>query len=72
MKLHAEPKPLTEPLAGGREGATVVVEPLLGGEVRVAARVLRARRAAVCETLKLLGVGTPRSQVVDACPAPRS
>ena len=30
MKLHAEPKPLTEPLAGGEQGTTVTVEPLLG------------------------------------------
>jgi N-acyl homoserine lactone hydrolase len=35
VKVHAEPKPLTGPLAGGREGTTVVVEPLRAGEVRV-------------------------------------
>ena len=33
MKIHAEPKPLHEPLAGGRQGATVVVEPLISGHV---------------------------------------
>jgi N-acyl homoserine lactone hydrolase len=33
MKIHAEPKPLHEPLAGGRPDATVSVEPLIGGHV---------------------------------------
>jgi N-acyl homoserine lactone hydrolase len=33
MKIHAEPKPLHEPLAGGTQGATVVVEPMVAGHV---------------------------------------
>jgi N-acyl homoserine lactone hydrolase len=33
MKIHAEPKPLHEPLAGGKQGATVVVEPLIAGRI---------------------------------------
>lgn len=33
MKIHAEPKPLHEPLSGGTQGATVVVEPLIAGRV---------------------------------------
>ncbi|MGH2982037.1 MAG: N-acyl homoserine lactonase family protein [Solirubrobacterales bacterium] len=33
MKIHAEPKPLHEPLAGGTQGATVSVEPLIAGRV---------------------------------------
>ena len=33
MKIHAEPKPLHEPLAGGSDGATVSVEPLIAGHV---------------------------------------
>jgi glyoxylase-like metal-dependent hydrolase (beta-lactamase superfamily II) len=33
MKIHAEAKPLHEPLAGGRQGATVTVEPLIAGRV---------------------------------------
>ncbi len=33
MKIHAEPKPLHEPLAGGTSGATVAVEPLIAGHV---------------------------------------
>jgi N-acyl homoserine lactone hydrolase len=33
MKIHAEPKPLHEPLSGGSPNATVVVEPLIAGHV---------------------------------------
>ena len=33
MKIHAEPKPLHEPLPGGTQGATVSVEPLIAGYV---------------------------------------
>ena len=33
MKIHAQPKPLHEPLAGGTQGATVIVEPILAGRV---------------------------------------
>ena len=31
MKVHAEPQPLHEPLAGGTAGATVAVEPMVAG-----------------------------------------
>jgi N-acyl homoserine lactone hydrolase len=34
MKIHAQAKPLHEPLAGGSEGATVSVEPLVAGHVQ--------------------------------------
>jgi N-acyl homoserine lactone hydrolase len=33
MKIHAEPKPLHEPLPGGQSGATVSVEPIIAGYV---------------------------------------
>src|SRR3954447_7971548 len=33
MNIHAEPKPLHEPLAGGTQGATVIVEPITAGWV---------------------------------------
>jgi N-acyl homoserine lactone hydrolase len=33
VRIHAEPKPLHEPLPGGRAGATVSVEPLIAGHV---------------------------------------
>lgn len=34
MKVHAVPKPLHEPLAGGTPGATVSVEPMVAGHCR--------------------------------------
>ena len=61
MKVHAEPKALTGPLPGGREGATVVVEPLKAGEVQGPGAFFE-RAGGRFETLKTLGVGTPRSQ----------
>jgi glyoxylase-like metal-dependent hydrolase (beta-lactamase superfamily II) len=33
MKVHVEPQPLHEPLAGGTPGATVTVEPIVAGHV---------------------------------------
>ncbi len=33
MSIHAETKPLHEPLAGGSEGATVTVEPMVAGRM---------------------------------------
>jgi glyoxylase-like metal-dependent hydrolase (beta-lactamase superfamily II) len=33
MKVHVEPKPLHDPLAGGTPGATVSVEPMVAGHV---------------------------------------
>jgi N-acyl homoserine lactone hydrolase len=33
MKVQVEPQPLHEPLAGGTPGATVIVEPLIAGQV---------------------------------------
>ena len=69
MRVHAEPKPLREPLAGGTRGATVVVEPLKAGEVQ-APRAYFERAGGRFETLKTLGVGTPRSRWWWApCPA---
>jgi N-acyl homoserine lactone hydrolase len=69
VKVHAEPKPLTEPLPGGRDGATVVVEPLKAGEVQ-SPRAFLERAGGRFETLKTMGVGTPRSQYLWLpCPA---
>ena len=61
MKLHAEPKPLTEPLAGGEPGTTVTVEPLLGGELEFP-RAFFERPGGGLETLKVLGAITSRSR----------
>ena len=60
MKIHAQPKRLTEPLRGGTPGATVTVEPLPGGEMQAPPAFVE-RTGGRFETLRTLGVGTPRS-----------
>jgi N-acyl homoserine lactone hydrolase len=61
VKVHAEPKPLLEPLAGGSTGASVVVEPLRVGEVQ-APQAFFESAGGRFQTLKTIGVGTPRSR----------
>jgi N-acyl homoserine lactone hydrolase len=69
MKVHSEPKPLTEPLARGSEGASVVVEPLRVGEVQIP-RALMESTGGPFRELRMLGIGTPRSRWVWVpCPA---
>ncbi|MEX2106900.1 MAG: N-acyl homoserine lactonase family protein [Solirubrobacterales bacterium] len=53
MKVHVEAKPLHEPLAGGTQGATVTVEPLIAGHVEWS-RSLMERPGGRMEKLKLL------------------
>jgi glyoxylase-like metal-dependent hydrolase (beta-lactamase superfamily II) len=60
MKVRAETNPLRGPLPGGREGATVTVEPILTGTVESPRAWLEGPRRLT--TLRMLGVGTPRSQ----------
>jgi N-acyl homoserine lactone hydrolase len=60
MRVKADTRRLVEPLSGGREGATVAVEPLKAGEFQVPRALLEgADRFA---TARMLGVGTPRSK----------
>jgi len=60
MKVRAETRRLTAPLSGGREGATVAVEPLLCGRMQAPRGFLEGEgRLAVP---RMLGIGTPRSQ----------
>lgn len=60
MKVRAQTKPLDGPLAGGSEGATVAVEPIFTGTLEAPrAWVESTERLA---TLRMLGLGTPRSQ----------
>lgn len=69
MSVHAEPKPLHEPLAGGTAGATVTVEPMIAGHVRWS-RSMMERPGGRLETLKLaraLLTGEPAMTV--PCPA---
>jgi N-acyl homoserine lactone hydrolase len=60
VRVRAETRRLTAPLAGGREGATVAVEPVKVGEFQVPPRFLAG--AGRFATLRMLGVGTPRSR----------
>jgi len=69
MKVHVEAKPLHEPLAGGTQGATVAVEPLLAGTVTWPLPMME-RPGGRFETLKLLRAllsGRPPTTV--PCPA---
>jgi N-acyl homoserine lactone hydrolase len=69
MKVHVEPKPLHEPLAGGTPGATVTVEPIVAGSVTWP-RTMMERPGGRFETLKLvraLITGEPAMTV--PCPA---
>jgi glyoxylase-like metal-dependent hydrolase (beta-lactamase superfamily II) len=62
MSLHAQTKPLSDPLAGGGvEGTTVVVEPLLGGEVQAPPAFLE-RSGGRLEELRSFGIGTRRAR----------
>ena len=60
MKVHAETRPLTEPLPGGQPGATVVVEPLKVGELQCPPAMFE--RADPLTNLRMIGIGTPRSR----------
>ncbi len=59
MGVRAETRPLRAPLTGGREGTTVVVEPILTGTMKSARAFIE--RASAFPTLRMLGFGTPRS-----------
>ncbi|MEO8091272.1 MAG: N-acyl homoserine lactonase family protein [bacterium] len=59
MKVHAEAKPLSAPLPGGRPGASVVVEPLKVGEVQFPHGFFE-RPGGRLETARILA--TPRSR----------
>jgi hypothetical protein len=61
MKVHVEPKPLTEPLSPGSDGATVVVEPIRVGEVQCP-RTMFESSGGPFKDLRVLGIGTPRSR----------
>ena len=61
MRVHAQPKPLTEPLrGGGSPGTTVTVEPLSGGEVQFPAASFE-RPGGPFESLKVSGLFASRS-----------
>ena len=69
MKVHAEPKPLHEPLAGGSAGATVAVEPLIAGHISWPAAMMESPGGRLL-TLKLLrGLASKRGRWSVPCPA---
>lgn len=69
MKVHAEAKPLAGPLAGGRPGTTVVVEPLKVGDVHFA-REMMVRPGGSLEKLKIgFAMARPGSWPLVPCPA---
>src|SRR3954463_6183011 len=69
MKVHAEPKWLSDALPGGSARASVTVEPLSGGEVQWPIQAMEAPGGPL-ESLKSLGLFTPRSKWLWVpCPA---
>ena len=63
MATAAEPKPASLPLPGGREGATVRLRPLLVATLPAPPGYL-AREEGRLATLRVLGVGVPKSDMV--------
>jgi glyoxylase-like metal-dependent hydrolase (beta-lactamase superfamily II) len=61
MKVHAEPKTLSRPLAGGKSGTTVTVEPMVAGTVEWPPGFFE-RPGGRLEPLRVYGIGVPRSK----------
>jgi N-acyl homoserine lactone hydrolase len=68
MKIHAQPRPLHEPLAGGTQGATVIVEPLAAGRVTWPIELME-RPGGRLETLTLLRKLLGADGITVPCPA---
>jgi N-acyl homoserine lactone hydrolase len=68
VKIHAQPKPLHEALSGGTQGATVTVEPLIGGHVHWPLAMME-RPGGHFETLKLLSKLLGSDKHLVPCPA---
>jgi N-acyl homoserine lactone hydrolase len=60
MKVRTDTRRLTTPLAGGLDGATVAVEPLLCGRMYAPRGFVEG--STQFTTVRMLGLGTPRSQ----------
>jgi glyoxylase-like metal-dependent hydrolase (beta-lactamase superfamily II) len=60
MKVRTDTRRLTAPLAGGREGATVAVEPVLCGRMHAPRGFVEG--SGQLATARMLGIGTPRSR----------
>jgi N-acyl homoserine lactone hydrolase len=68
MKVHAQPKPLHEPLAGGTRGVSVSVEPLVAGRVHWPPELME-RPGGHFETARLLRKLLAGSDHAVPCPA---
>jgi len=69
MKVHAQTRRLSEPLPGGRQGASVAVEPLSGGEAQFPAASFE-RPGGRFEALKTTGLLASRSKAWLWVPCP--
>jgi N-acyl homoserine lactone hydrolase len=69
MKVHAEPKNLSDPLPGGSPRATVTVEPLSGGDVEFPAAGFEAPGGRF-ESLKTTGLFASREKAWWRVPCP--
>jgi N-acyl homoserine lactone hydrolase len=61
MNVHAEPKHLSRALAGGKQGATVTVEPMVAGSVEWPPGFFE-RPGGRLEPLRVYGIGVPRTK----------
>lgn len=61
MATAAEPQPAELPIAGGREGATVKLHPLLTGEMR-GPQAWFLRQPGRLSGVRAIGIGTPKDQ----------
>lgn len=68
MKIHAQPRPLHEPLAGGTRGASVIVEPLIAGRVHWPPELME-RPGGRFEALRLLRKLLAGTDHAIPCPA---
>jgi N-acyl homoserine lactone hydrolase len=62
MSVKAEPIPLTEPLPGGREGASLTIEPLNTGEALWPGSFYASDGRGLIRRLRALGVGSSPEQ----------
>ena len=65
MKVRAEPLPLTEPLEGGREEATVVIEPIEAGRARFPGEFFEYEGRGPLAAMKALGLRGSQGEWAD-------
>lgn len=69
VKIKSQPKSLDQPLPGGQDGATVVVEPIEAGRLLCPPQMLHTSGGPLA-SLKMVGIGVPRSRWITVpCPA---